>query len=169
MQPLLERLRELDRKYCLAELSDQIIKGVPILFAGGDELKEMIVALDKRPADRAWYINRIEQLSDELAAAWKREAAMQYKRHGEVWYWQEDGDNHIESLTCPVMIPAETLRRLLASRQSGEDTQPEPEANPLDKVGDALKNLGKNPQFQQALTALLSAGIPAHWKSNKDQ
>lgn len=29
---------------------------------------------------------------------------------GEVWYWQGDGGDFPESLTCPVVISAETLR-----------------------------------------------------------
>ena len=32
---------------------------------------------------------------------------------GEVWYWQTDGGNHIESLVCPVVIPAHVFRELM--------------------------------------------------------
>lgn len=31
----------------------------------------------------------------------------------EVWYWQGDGEDHLESLVCPVVINAEDLRELL--------------------------------------------------------
>ena len=37
-------------------------------------------------------------------------------RKGEVWFWQADEEDHVESLTCPVLIPAEALRKLLADR-----------------------------------------------------
>jgi hypothetical protein len=33
---------------------------------------------------------------------------------GDVWYWQGDGHDMPESLTCPVIMSAETLRQLLA-------------------------------------------------------
>lgn len=31
----------------------------------------------------------------------------------EYWAWQPDEENHLESLTCPVLIPAEWLRNLI--------------------------------------------------------
>lgn len=33
-----------------------------------------------------------------------------------VWHWQHDGEDFLESLTCPVVIPASQLRELLADR-----------------------------------------------------
>jgi hypothetical protein len=35
------------------------------------------------------------------------------KESSEYWSWQVDEDNHLESLTCPVLISAEALRELL--------------------------------------------------------
>ena len=32
----------------------------------------------------------------------------------EMWYWQGDGEDHLESLTCPVLIEAADLRAILA-------------------------------------------------------
>lgn len=32
-----------------------------------------------------------------------------------VWHWQGDGEDHPESLACPVIMSAETLQELLAS------------------------------------------------------
>jgi hypothetical protein len=31
----------------------------------------------------------------------------------DVWFWQNDSENHLNSLVCPIVIDAETLRRLL--------------------------------------------------------
>lgn len=39
--------------------------------------------------------------------------ALHRERIGEVWYWQGDNEDHLESLTCPVLIEAEELRTLL--------------------------------------------------------
>jgi len=36
---------------------------------------------------------------------------------GNVWYWQADGNDHPESLTCQVMIRADDLRTLLGVAQ----------------------------------------------------
>ncbi len=56
---------------------------------------------------------------------------------GNVWYWQGDGSDHLESLTCPVVIHAQDLRELLTP-QAGP---PQPSlvealeklANPFDR------------------------------------
>ena len=36
------------------------------------------------------------------------------ERNGDVWTWQGDSEDHLESLTCPVLIGAADLRELLA-------------------------------------------------------
>ena len=35
---------------------------------------------------------------------------------GEIWYWQPEGGNEVESLTCPVLIDVDDLRALIAER-----------------------------------------------------
>lgn len=37
---------------------------------------------------------------------------------GEAWLWQGDGDDHLESLTCPVVIRPEQLRSIITDRYS---------------------------------------------------
>ena len=38
------------------------------------------------------------------------------QRHAdEFWYWQDDGEDFPESLTCPVMVRAETIQRMAAA------------------------------------------------------
>lgn len=38
------------------------------------------------------------------------------KAAGEYWAWQGDGEDHLESLTCPVLVPAQELARFQAER-----------------------------------------------------
>ena len=42
--------------------------------------------------------------------------ALHRERRGEVWYWQGDSEDKLESLTCHVLIEAQDLRNLLADR-----------------------------------------------------
>lgn len=126
--PILNRLRELKAKF----EGDTTIKGIATLcFSSPDEIQELIVALEKRPADRAWYINKIDHLSRELAAAWVREAEMKYEESGEVWYWDHEGPNHLDSLTCNVLIPAQTLRDLLQVKEETPERKRKPTDKPL--------------------------------------
>ena len=60
-------------------------------------------------------------LGDDLARCRQELAARAAATHGEVWYWQGDGDDHPESLTCPVIITADKLRALLAPSAQGRD------------------------------------------------
>lgn len=57
-------------------------------------------------------------VSDYVLAGLRERAAMPLQlRNGEVWHWQGDGHDFPESLVCPVIMSAETLRALLAARQ----------------------------------------------------
>lgn len=52
---------------------------------------------------------RREQHRDlKIQARLMKEAA-----EGNYWAWQEDGENHLESLTCPVMIDPQDLLKLV--------------------------------------------------------
>ncbi|EKT4107929.1 hypothetical protein QEG46_003951 [Stenotrophomonas maltophilia] len=56
-------------------------------------------------------------VSDYVLAGLRERAAMPLQlRNGEVWHWQGDGHDFPESLVCPVIMSAETLRALLAAR-----------------------------------------------------
>ncbi|WP_353949808.1 hypothetical protein [Stenotrophomonas maltophilia] len=57
-------------------------------------------------------------INDYVLAGLRERAAMPLQlRNGEVWHWQGDGQDFPESLVCPVIMSAETLRALLAARQ----------------------------------------------------
>lgn len=56
----------------------------------------------------------IAKLSDERNTAWMYEQR-------EVWFWQGDGEDYPESLSCPVVIKADDLRAILAPRQPDGD------------------------------------------------
>ena len=57
-------------------------------------------------------------ISDYVLAGLRERAALPLQlRNGEVWHWQGDGHDFPESLVCPVIMSAETLRALLAARQ----------------------------------------------------
>jgi hypothetical protein len=55
---------------------------------------------------RAAYESQLAGLRSQLAQRREREA-------GNIWFWQGDGEDHLESLVCDVVIPAEKLRRIV--------------------------------------------------------
>lgn len=64
-----------------------------------------------------------EQLreSEALADSARRElVAHREKAHGNYWGWQGDGEDHLESLSCPVLIPAQSLREIVEKLRESE-------------------------------------------------
>lgn len=42
----------------------------------------------------------------------KQVALHEARQRGDYWIWQGDGNDHLESLTCPIIIQAKDLREL---------------------------------------------------------
>lgn len=68
-------------------------------------------------AHHAWALKEIARLREENER-YCAELNLHYqKKTGEYWAWQGDEEDHLESLTCPVLIPAQMLREQLAARR----------------------------------------------------
>lgn len=88
---------------------------------------EAIAALLRRAepvGDQVAQLRRTTLQGDEWAEVWKGIAtersakiaelrALLRERDGEVWIWESDSDNHLDTLTCPVLITADALRALV--------------------------------------------------------
>ena len=83
-----------------------------------DFLDGCIAAKDARIAmlteQRDAEIAEVVRSRQQIAALEAEVAALHRERKGEVWYWQGDGHDFPESLTCPVLMEPEKLRALLA-------------------------------------------------------
>lgn len=55
---------------------------------------------------------RVKLQKVELEMATRRRLAKD-----EIWFWQGDGEDHLESLTCPIIITPEALREILQKVQ----------------------------------------------------
>jgi hypothetical protein len=81
------------------------------------ELSKLQPELDRREA-------RIKELEAELEVIDKN-----YRiKKGETWYWESNDENHLKSLTCPVIINADDLRKLLVQAK----------AEAYKEIGDAI-------------------------------
>jgi len=45
------------------------------------------------------------------------------KAEGQYWVWQGDGEDHPDSLTCPVLVPAEQVREWIFHQQEHEKAE----------------------------------------------
>lgn len=63
------------------------------------------------------YINQIIQLQKELEEL--RAIKLVRFNNEDCWLWQGDGFDYPESLTCPVVMHANTLRELISKRDRG--------------------------------------------------
>lgn len=108
-----------------------------------DKLRAMLKATPTPPASeqqqtvpRHKFEGLVEEvrLKDaEIARLAEQVMNLQAYRDGEsgdgVWHWQGDGEDHLESLTCPIVIRAQDLRRLVASEQQRAVVIPEREVS----------------------------------------
>ena len=73
----------------------------------------LLAELKKLKRHGAEDAREIEQKADTIRDLEKRLGIVRTKTE-DVWFWQGDGHDHPESLTCPVVMEATTLRSLLA-------------------------------------------------------
>lgn len=94
--------------------------------AASDELSIDAVVGDAREiiAAKDTQIATLTKERDAVVEHWHTEEARLLREltarrdcaEGNFWYWQGDGEDYPESLTCPVLIRAEDLRALLKER-----------------------------------------------------
>ena len=99
---------------------------------------------------------------DNLRAELRRRQAIE---KGEVWYWQADGEDHPESLTCQVVIKADDLRELIGV------VKPSPPDNSLvgyvrqqrdaARIGQQLSDWASHETARRMLNALAAIHEPA--------
>ena len=63
--------------------------------------------------DLEHYMTRCSELAKEVSKLKAELNARYAKEIDETWYWQGDGEDHLESTTCPILIEAQGLRDLL--------------------------------------------------------
>lgn len=88
-------------------------------------------------------VGRSSQFSDTVLISKKQyndlKHTLKMNNHiaaNEWWCWQRDEEDHLESLTCPVLIPAANLRDIVAERDSLKEkvAELEKEATFLDSI-----------------------------------
>lgn len=88
-----------------------------LLAARIGTLQERIERLTRERDEATQQIGELDtavvSLTRELEAERGRLRLSIAERKGEVWYWQGDSEDHLESLTCPVVISADKLRGIL--------------------------------------------------------
>jgi hypothetical protein len=70
-----------------------------------------------RADERAKSQSVIGELSGEL---WNTREKLEALESKDTWYWQGDGEDHLESLTCPIIITPEKLKTELQQASDGE-------------------------------------------------
>lgn len=74
----------------------------------------MTVWVDKR-IDA--YLQEIERYKERYKECREELLALRAAVNKDVWYWQDGGDNFPESLTCNVVMSANTLRSILKNKE----------------------------------------------------
>ncbi len=70
-----------------------------------------------RPEGKDLEQHRLDQM--RIDSLKRQLQAYMEKANGEFWYWQGDGTDELESLTCPILIRADDLRAILSPPRAG--------------------------------------------------
>lgn len=96
----------------------------PLTAEERDELIRLRVAVDELTAQRDAFGHKAHQLAGELRLEiqirndLRTKLAVVNTPYPNVWVWQGDGHDEIESLSCPVVMSADTLRALLTKERT---------------------------------------------------
>lgn len=67
-------------------------------------------------------VSHCKKIDEELASLRREVNGLRYYGLDVVWHWQTDGQNYPNTLTCPVVIQASDLRRILDSARYNDET-----------------------------------------------
>lgn len=79
--------------------------------------------LSQLAKQKSYIKDEYQRISSELAQYKKIVGAINGLTAGEYWAWDPNGENHLETLSCPVLIPAEWLRNMLAAAKGNLDRE----------------------------------------------
>lgn len=107
----------------------------------------------------ATLVEHCKRLESQLDAERRRNNDLEfYRDDNAVWHWQNDGQDFLESLSCPVIIPAHQLRDLLKATPVQADAPLDhPQISPTD-LRSLLVALVGNPHEIRELQAM--RGLP---------
>jgi len=97
-------------------------------------------------------VKKIERHRDELSEKVDRLTALLEAEKGNYWSYQDDGEDHLESLVCPVVIQPKVLQKIVGERDSF-DLQLEHEKALTAIFRDALARIGTMPKMHEGDSA----------------
>jgi len=97
-------------------------------------------------------VKKIERQRDELSEKVDRLTAKVEAEEGNYWSYQGDGEDHLESLVCPVVIQPKVLEKIIGERDS-LDLQLEHEKALTARFRDALSRIGTMPKLHEGNSA----------------
>ena len=94
------------------EKPDKLVKGIEKVFAN-------VAGLE--PSEHKNVLGDKWKFINSMATFIRDREAERRGRYIDAWHWQDDGEDHLESLTCPVLIEAPELSALIEeAKKQGE-------------------------------------------------
>ena len=116
-------------------------------YEARDALRAQVAEANQK---RDWMAEEHIRMRQERNAALAATALVKADREG-VWFWEKGGENGLESLTCPVVMEAETLRELLSTR---------PVVSPVNDASQSVRSLCADPYVEQVRRFHEAMGLP---------
>jgi hypothetical protein len=88
-------------------------------------------------------VQHCKMLEDRVASLSRELNQVRYYEAGNTWFWEREGENNLDSLTCPIVIQSQDLRELLATSVTPELEQ-------------AIGEMAKGPEMNRAPVEVVS-------------
>lgn len=128
-----------------------------------NQQRDRIAELERENESLKSSLKRSHEAADSLNERYKDLAIMKHTRFNddECWIFDEDNleDNHLESLVCPVVIRARTLREFFASKEKLEREKAELVALVVELPEYSPNDHKRNILIDEFKTSLDKAGI----------
>lgn len=145
------------------EMSDEMPCPAHLIPGDDDSAVDQRARADKAEAEVARLtveIERRQKAYEQERATMRREiVTLQEGAAGNYWHWQGDGEDHLESLSCPVLISADQLRAVLAEKGDAHTCT---EACALGDLGHCGRTLR---EYETHCEKRLSEGLPQRRQS----
>jgi multidrug efflux pump subunit AcrA (membrane-fusion protein) len=120
-------------------------------------VEELTKALEAKDTKIALLASELRDTQEQVRAL-QADLAIVHTGTDGVWRWMGDGHDHLDTLTCPVVSRAETLREILARVEALEGALREIRHSTLDRPDDLSRTIALASIGAQATAALDAKG-----------
>ncbi len=155
------------------ELLERLWRGaVTMGWGSAQQLQDLLEApvVERQPVPETvpkhkfdTLVQHCKRLDSEIAQARAHVNEITLYQQNAVWFWQHDGEDYLQSLSCPIIIQPHHLRELLESKAQHDPMTAPPAPVAVVLPPFAEKVISKLQRYQECTDDNQGADIGRHW------